>query len=169
MVWELFKLFNDSSFINIWYWLFLSFTWSRVTYWTLGVPFHHARFAVMRKGKYMTEFETLVNINVDRYVEVFDQFGPVIVAIGAFIIAILASLGFGYGIELMQAGFLMLTPLILLSAFTMRYAYRLHRDPLEGMSLYRSYCMHRRIKQIFGVLVLIVVSVWTAFRLVMGG
>lgn len=161
---EALRLLEISSFFNVWYWLFLAFVWSRATYWTLGVPLHDARLAVQRDGRYMAEFETMMAINAGRYTEVFDQFGTPLVAMGAFFLAGMATLGFGFDIELVQAGFLLIAPIAVANAYTLAFAYRIQRIGLTGPGLFQAYSIHRRVKQIFGFLTLILVAIWTVYR-----
>lgn len=164
MTLELFQLLEISSFLNIWYWGFLAVAWSRATYWTLGVPFHDARLAVQRNGRYMTEFETLLEVNMSRYIEVFDEFGIPMMALASFGLATLGTLGFVFGMELMQAIFLLLAPLMIASLLSLRFAYRVKRRKITGEALYRAYCAHRRWKQLFGALVLMVIALWAVVR-----
>lgn len=163
---EALRLLDISSFLNIWYWLIFSLAWSRATYWTLGVGFHDARLAATRQGRYMTEFETLITINVSRHTEIFDQLGWILLGLVGFFLATMGTLGFGFRYEIMQASFLLLAPLTLATLFSIRFAYRLRKTPLSGMVLYRAICIHRRIKQIFGALTMMFVALWSVFRLI---
>ncbi|GHA41525.1 hypothetical protein GCM10008927_02350 [Amylibacter ulvae] len=159
------QILELKSFFNIWYWLFLAFIWSRATYFTLGVPLHDARLGHEREGVYMHDFEELMRINTGHTVEAFDQYGVAVMAVIAFLLASAATLGFGFRMEIMQAIFLLMAPLTGATLFSVRFAYRIQAEKITGQSLYTAYVVHRRIKQIFGMLSMIVTSVWAGIRI----
>lgn len=164
---DLARILELESFLNVWFWLFLAYAWSRATYFSLGVPFHEARMAYDREGKYMTDFETLMRINVEHYTEMFDQYGPFLIAILAFFLATIATLGFGFKYQIMQATFALVLPLSIATLFSLRFAYRLRSSEIRGIALCRAYFMHRRLKQILGFMTLIIMAFWTGVRIML--
>lgn len=159
------KILETESFLNVWFWLFLAYAWSRATYFTLGVPFHEARLAMEREGKYMTDFETLMRISIEHYTEMFDEYGTVLIAMLAFFLATIATLGFGFRYQIMQASFVLLLPLAIAALFSLRFAYRMRRANPKGVTLCRAYFLHRRLKQILGVMTMVVLAFWIGIRI----
>lgn len=161
---DLARVLETESFLNVWFWLFLAVSWSRTTYSTLGVPFHDARLAYHREGKYQTDFELVMRVAVDHYTEMFDQYGPYLIGLMGFILATVATLGFTFKYQIMQASFGLLLPLCIATLFSVRFAYQLRNAPLKGRALCRAYFFHRRLKQILGAMTLVIIAVWTTVR-----
>ncbi len=156
------ELFRTKSFDNIWYWLLLAVSWSLVTHWTMGVGNQDAREARDKGGKYLSNFETLVGIYCDRTREGVEKYGPSVVLVMTFVLAMFATLGFWFWILFAQAMFLLLFPLCLTVLASVFFANRQVRNPLAGQELIKRYRRLRLLKQTIGVFAICTTSFWGA-------
>lgn len=156
------ELFRTKSFDNIWYWMLLAVSWSLVTHWTMGVGNQDAREARDKGGKYLSNFETLVGIHCERTRESVERYGPSVVLVISFVLAMLATLGFWFWILFAQALFLLLFPLCLTTLASIMFANRQMREPLAGRELIRRYGKLRLLKQTIGVFAICTTSFWGA-------
>ncbi len=154
------EVIGSRSFASVWYWIVFALVWTRTTHWTLGVPYEDARLGRRLGGQHQTDFETLIEINVRKTLAVFDNHNVIYTAFAAFFLATIFVLGFYFGIQFMQAGFLLIFPLALVGIFSIRLAHHLEQSPLHGPDLYRAYVMHRRIKQMVGAVAIMFSAFW---------
>jgi hypothetical protein len=163
MDFDLARLLSTSSFDNFWYWLMIAVSWSRTTYFTLGAGMHDVREAVRNGGQDMIDAEHLIGINARRLTRSFDDYGVWLIAIGMFLMATIATLGFGFSFELMQAATLFLIGMIFAFLLTLRFAYRIRSKSLSGEALCKAYFKHRTAKQFIGMSMIFVISFYGAF------
>lgn len=154
------EVIGARSFASVWYWIVFALIWTRTTHWTLGVPYEDARMGRKLGGQFQRDFETMIEINVRKTINVFDSHNVFFTAVAAFMLATVFMLGFYFKIQFMQAGFLLMFPLTIVGTLSLRLAHHLHDDPLEGVDLYRAYVIHRRIKQLIGAVAIIFSSFW---------
>ncbi|MCP5074685.1 MAG: component of SufBCD complex [Rhodobacteraceae bacterium] len=154
------EVIGSRSFASVWYWIVFALVWTRTTHWTLGVPYEDARLGRKLGGQYQVDFETMIQINTKKTLDVFDSHNVFFTAIAAFLLATIFTLGFWFRIQFMQAGFLLLFPVSLVGLLSIRLAHILEANPLHGEDLYRAYVLHRRIKQLIGAIAIMFAAFW---------
>ncbi|MCP5088438.1 MAG: component of SufBCD complex [Rhodobacteraceae bacterium] len=154
------EVIGSRSFASVWYWIVFALVWTRTTHWTLGVPYEDARMGRKHGGQYQVDFETVLEINTRKTLEVFDNHNIILTALAAFFLTTIFTLGFLFRIQFMQAGFLLLFPLSLVGLLSIRLAHSLTARPLHGEELYKAYVLHRRIKQLIGAVAIMFSAFW---------
>ncbi|SEH61358.1 hypothetical protein [Paracoccus alkenifer] len=124
----LIAILDTRSFASMWYWLLLAIAWSRATRGALGIPPDLIR-ANRRKPAGDEPPEALrlldwVSLVAPRW-RVAPGDGMMLVGAGAFLLTLLAGLGFRHGLETAQALFLLIAPLLWLAVLRVRLARRL--------------------------------------------
>nr|WP_081535906.1 component of SufBCD complex [Rhodovulum sp. P5] len=152
------------SFSNLWYWIALAVLWSTASHWILGVPYDLVQRARRHGGQAAQDVADLVQINARRYLMILRVSGLWMAGMTGFGLSVLAVLGFGYGLELCQAVFLLVAPLALVALRTIRTARRLERDGPEGEALYRLLRWHRLGVQVTGVVAIFVTAIWGTWQ-----
>lgn len=154
------EVIGSRSFTSIWYWIVYALVWTRTTHVTLGAAYEDARLASVHGGQHQVDFEATIDIARRKSVTMFEAYGVYAVAMGSFLLAMIFVLGFGYDIQFMQAGFLLIFPLAVVSALSVQLAYRLTKTPCTGPELYSTYIWHRRAKQGIGAISILISSFW---------
>jgi hypothetical protein len=154
------EVIGTRSFTSVWYWIVFAVVWGRATHWTLGVPYEDARLARKLGGEFQRDFEILLELHIRKTLRVFNEHGALLVALATFSLAMFGTLGFGFNLHFMQAGFLLVFPMALVNALTIKLAYRLAADPPDSGQLYRIYVRHRRVKQLIGAISILITSFW---------
>ncbi|MEM7438411.1 MAG: component of SufBCD complex [Pseudomonadota bacterium] len=144
------EVIGSRSFASIWYWIVYALLWTRATHWTLGVPYEDARNAIVHGDQHMIDFETQMEINTRKRMAVFNAYPVIAVGAIAFLLATVFMLGFSFGIQFMQASFLLAFPLTIVTVLSLRLATVVDAKGLRGSDLYRAYVWHRRTKQAIG-------------------
>lgn len=154
------SLVDVRSFASLWYWLALAVLWSVTAHWIMGVPFDMVWRA--RKGgpEAMADLETMVRISVARHALFRGTSGAIFLGVVACVLTMLALLGFLYRIEVCQAFFLMLFPLVLVIWLRMAVIGRITRQGLSGDALCRRLSLHRIAVQAIGIVAIVVTSLW---------
>jgi hypothetical protein len=83
-----------------------------------------------------------------------------ILGIGSFLLALLATLGFYYGIEFAQAVFLLVGPMAIIGTMTVATAKRIQRDGLKGDALRKRIFLHRLAIQGLGTVMIFITALW---------
>lgn len=104
-------LIDLRSFSNVWYWLFLGVTWSRILNQPLGIPIDLIRAARGEDDAARDRLAVLTEIMVQRYLDHRQGLGVVLVAGWAFVLSALVILSVGYGLEIAQALLILVFPL----------------------------------------------------------
>ncbi|MEM6618844.1 MAG: component of SufBCD complex [Pseudomonadota bacterium] len=154
------EVIGSRSFASIWYWIVFALLWTRTTHWTLGVPYEDARSAALAGGQHARDFEVMMEIAARKRLVIIESSPTAIVGLGAFLLATVFMLGFWFGIQFMQATFLLVFPLTLVTTMSVRLAQRVHYGGLRGATLYRAYVWHRRIKQVIGAVAIFFAAFW---------
>lgn len=154
------EVIGSRSFASIWYWIVYALLWTRATHWTLGVPYEDARNAIVLGGQHMVDFEAQMDINVRKRTALYREHPAILVAVVAFLLATVFWLGFGFRIQFMQATFLLIFPLTIVSLLSVNLALRLERTGARGEELYRVYVWHRRAKQVIGAIAIFASAFW---------
>ncbi len=142
---------DTKSLWSLWYWITLTVAWSMTSHWTLGVPFDAIIRADRKGGEFAEQCEMLIQINVSRLIYYFDVGGYYFSGFIGFVLAALATAGFGLGSEFSIAIFMLLAPLVLVAAFSVRLAYKIRANGWEGEVLRRKLRWRRLWNQLIGV------------------
>ncbi len=154
------EVIGSRSFASIWYWIVFAVVWTRTTHWTLGVPYEDARNARALGGQHATDFELQIEINVRKTLIMFESHSVFFTACAAFLLGTVFTLGFYFNIQLMQAVFLLVFPLSIVSALSIHLAQRMRDENLQGDALFKAYVWHRRLKQGIGAFSIFFAAFW---------
>jgi len=166
---DLASILSSPSFGSFWYWLGVAVSWSQTTHFSLGVGFHDIRDAVKNGGQDMQDVEDILSINARRLTNIMQRYGAILTAIGTFLFASMATLGFLFDFELMQAMTLLIVGLVAAFALAVRFAQRITTQQLRGSELCNGFKSLRTKKQIIGICMIIIISFYAAFTLAMRG
>ena len=159
-----FSLIETTSFMNVWYWIMTVVAWSMTAHWTMGVPYDALRQAEKRGGEFAEHCDLQAHINARRLIYYFDRGGPYFITFVAFVLALIGGWGFFQGYELAQAIFLLAAPLLLTAVFSVRLAYRIKNEVLEGENLRKALRKRRIWNQSIGTIAIILASVATVYH-----
>lgn len=154
------EVIRSRSFTSIWYWIVFALVWTRTTHWTLGVPYEDARNAHDLGGQYATDFEIKIEINIRKTLNVFEGHRVFFTAFVAFLFGTVFTLGFYFSLQMMQAVFLLVFPLMIVSVLSIHLAQRMRDERLHGEALFLAYVWHRRIKQGIGAFSIFFAAFW---------
>lgn len=157
---SIFELIDLRSFSNLWFWIVLAVLWSTTSHWVLGVPFDMVARARRKGGDAAQDLHDLVGINTRRMLYIADVSGLWLIGFMAFTFTVLVVLGFVYRVEFAQAVFLLMAPMALVGALSLRTARRITELGLEGEDLYRRLSRHRVIVQAIGMVSIFITSLW---------
>jgi hypothetical protein len=161
---SIFELIDLRSFSNLWYWIALAVTWSMTSHWVLGVPFDMITRARRQGGTAQSDLETMIHINVVRLIYIADVSGVWLAGFTGFGLTVLAVLGFYYTVEFAQALFLILAPISIVGALSLRAARHILDDHGSGDALYRLLRRHRILVQMIGMVSIFVTSMWGMYQ-----
>lgn len=166
MDWQtiVFEVIDMRSFSNLWYWIALAVMWSSASHWVLGVPFDMVSRARRHGGPAMRDLQAMTQINANRLLYIAGVSGLILMAVGSFVLTMLVVLGFGYGVEFAQAVFLLLLPMSLVFALSIRAARRLSAQELEDEALCKALVRHRIVIQVIGMISIFVTALWGMFQ-----
>jgi len=143
--------FAAASFQSVWYWALHLVVWTLACYRTLGVPLdmlHRARTAPAIAGR----VDLLAQLSAARIGGVHDLLGVPLAALAGFVLATLFVVGFGLGIETMQAALLILLPLAVIGYSKLRLALAVRRRGLAGTELVLALARRRVWHQFIAIL-----------------
>ena len=161
---SIFELIDLRSFSNLWYWIALAVTWSMTSHWVLGVPFDMITRARRQGGTAQSDLETMVHINVARLIYIADVSGVWLAGFVGFGLTVLAVLGFFYAVEFAQALFLILAPISIVGALSLRAARHVLDGHGSGDALFRLLRRHRVLVQVIGMFSIFVTSMWGMYQ-----
>lgn len=161
-----FSLIELTSFMNIWYWIVTVVAWSMTAHWTMGVPYDALRQAERRGGEFAEYCDLQAHINARRLIYYFDRGGPYFIAFVGFMLALIGGWGFYQGYELAQAIFVLAAPLMLTSVFSVRLAYRIKDEVLEGEALRKALRRRRIWNQIIGMVAIMLAAAATIYHFI---
>jgi hypothetical protein len=157
---SVFELIDMRSFSNLWYWIALAVIWSTSSHWVLGVPYDMVTRAKRQGGETEADLQTMVRINVTRLLWIASVSGLWLLGIVFFLLTVLAGLGFFYNVEFAQAVFLILAPMTIVGALSLRTAQKVQRSGVAVPELYRQMLRHRMTTQGIGMVSIFVTSMW---------
>lgn len=143
--------FNTVSFLSIWYWALTVLVWTLATQRALGVP-HDMLLRAARLPEVAERVETLAHITAERVDGVARGAGVLLAALAGFGLAMLATLGFIFQIEIARALVPLALPLCLVAGLTARLAARVRTERLRGEPLRQALARHRAWTQGIAVL-----------------
>jgi hypothetical protein len=160
----IFDLIDMRSFSNLWYWIALAVFWSSTSHWVLGVPFDLVLRARRRGGAAADDLRDLLRINTTRLLLIWREAGLALTLAGSFVLSALATLGFAYAVEFCQAVLLLLAPMTLVTAMSLRAARRISAllaaaDTSPEM-LVATLTRHRLKVQLIGMLSITITAFW---------
>ena len=154
----LFDLFRYESFFSVWYWVLTVVVWALVCQRTLGVP-HDMVLRAARRPEVAARVDALARIGADRTAGVGDALGAPMAAAAGFGLAVLAVLGFHFGLEAAKASFLLLFPLAIVAVGAVRAARQVRGAGLTGAALQRVLGRRRTANQVIAILAIVAAAI----------
>jgi hypothetical protein len=156
---NLYSMMRFDSFFNVWYWVATTVIWVLVCWRTLGVP-HSVVLAAARDDAAAADEAAAIALHSARRLEALRHgLAPVLAALAGFGLAVLAVLGFGLGVEVALAAFMLLFPLALVGLATLGLARDVARGELRGGALWRGLGRRRMWNQIVAVLSMLAAAI----------
>jgi len=146
------------SFSNLWYWIVLAILWSSMSHWVLGIPFHLVQRARQGHEDSLRDLQSLAEINCRRILDFAALSGTAMVGASAFVLTSLAVLGWGYRVEFCQAVILLLAPMILVAALSVRTARKMRAAEYDDVAARLR--RHRLLVQGIGIVFIFVTAMW---------
>jgi len=159
-----FYLIETTSYWNVWYWIVTVVAWSMTAHWTLGVPYDAIRQADRKGGDFAEHCDLQAHINARRLIYYFDRGGPYFIGFVAFVLALIGGWGFYQGFEMAQAFFLLAAPLVFSSLFTIRLAYRIKEEALQGEDLRKALRRRRIWNQFIGMVAITITAIFAVYH-----
>lgn len=166
MDWQtiVFEVIDMRSFSNLWYWIALAVTWSSASHWVLGVPYDMVGRARKYGGQAAEDLNDMVRVNINRMLYIAGISGLILVAVVCFTLTALVLLGFLYRVEFAQAVFLLVFPLSIVFALSVRAARRIAATGLTDEALCVALTRHRVWVQVIGMVSIFVTALWGMFQ-----
>ncbi|MEM9431196.1 MAG: hypothetical protein AAGA32_17095 [Pseudomonadota bacterium] len=164
---DLRRLMDLDSIWTLWFWIMHIMAWSLTSHFTLGVPYDVVVQANRERdedGPWTQHCEAMIRASVFRLVTVFDQLGPAIVGIWAFMLGSISSFAILYDHEFSVALLTLFVPLTLVYSVTVMRARAIARNGLTGQPLRNAVRSLRIWNQFCGMLGLILAAaaaIWT--------
>ena len=110
------------------------------------------------------DLHDMTRVNINRILYIFDTSGLWIALFGSALITVLFLGGFLYDIEFAQAVILMLFPVSILAALSVRASRRIRREELEREDLIKCLLRHRLATQFIGVISIFVTALYGMYK-----
>jgi hypothetical protein len=146
------------AFSTVWYWLALAALWTAATHWIVGVPYDIVRRAIRGDGQAAADLDVLARLHARRLSAAWAGAGWPPVAAASFGLTVVATLGFGYGLELAQGAFLLLLPAAGVAWLNLATARRIEGADL--VTIVHLLHRHRRIVQLTAASSILLTSMW---------
>lgn len=157
-------LIDARSFPSLWYWVTLAVMWFLVGRRVVGVPVDVIGRAHPDRFDSMAELDEVARLGAGRLVRRHAEIGVVVVAGVFFLLTSLAITGFGYGIELGQAVFLLALPLSLVRGLELVTARKIAARRLSGEALRSALIWQRFRVQCLGLVFITATALWGMWR-----
>lgn len=154
----MFALFRTESFFSLWYWVLTVTVWVVVCQRTLGVP-HDMVLRGERLPEVARRVDLLARIGAERLAGLGATLGAPLAAAGGFGLAALAGLGYGWGMEVAKAAFVLLAPLSAVTVGGFELARDVVAEDLSGAPLRRRLARRRAINQWIAILAILAAAV----------
>jgi hypothetical protein len=148
------------SFSNLWYWIALAVFWSSTSHFVLGVPYDMVMRARRFGGEEEADVDILAHVQIRRMLRVAEQGGAYFVVVAAFILSMLITCAFYYGMEFAQAVFCLYFPLLIIIGITIWSARKISRLELTGPALHKQLLVTRLMIQGLGILGILLTALW---------
>lgn len=152
------------SFSNLWYWIALAVLWSTTSHYVLGVPFDLAQKAVKAGGKKMDDVEVLINININRILNIAEVSGLFMAGLVSAVLTTLFALGVFYDVEFAQAIFLMALPMSIIWLMSINTAMKIRAEKPTGQALFFTLKRHRFVTQLIGMFSIFITAMWGMYQ-----
>lgn len=153
-----FELIDPRSFSNLWFWIMLAVFWSTASHYVLGVPFDMVSRAAKHGGQAEQDLEDLVRINANRLTYIADEAGIWLTVFASFLVTGLVMTGFVYDVEFCQALSLVMVPMLIIFALSIRNARRTRG--VTGEALRKILKGQRLAIQLLGMVSILITSMW---------
>ncbi|WP_146159686.1 hypothetical protein [Rhodovulum imhoffii] len=150
------QFLETSSFSTPWYWAAMALMWWRAGAQVLGVP----RNVI---GRHPDEARARLDSALDRLRRQGAASGVWLAAGGGFAVALVGVLGFGGGLELLQALFFLLVPMWLAWLMDLSAAHLFACRMPEGRALRRALWRHRLYVQTVATVFVVLAVLWAMF------
>jgi hypothetical protein len=158
-------LINMRSFGNLWYWILLALVWSSAGQRVLGAPWDMVlRARKTEDDATVADVAQLIRIHVDRRLRIMQESGLVVAGLAAFVLTSLLLLAFVYDIEFAQAVVLLVFPLMLVSALSLRTARIMCDRDLDRLALVKAAQRLRLQVQLIGMVSIFVTALWGMYQ-----
>jgi len=153
------------SFSNLWYWIGLAVLWSTVSHWVMGVP-HDMLIRARREGsgQAMDDLHDLVRVNSNRISYIATVSGSWLFLIGSAGLTFLALTAFVYDVEISQAVFFLMAPMMILWFMTARMANVIRKNGHRDQELVKRLIRHRMATQMLGVVSIFVTAMFGMYK-----
>lgn len=152
----IFQVIDTRSFSSIWYWIIVAITWSTATTWVMGVPSDMIHRARREGGQAAVDVTDMVRIFVNRQRSIAAMAGLWLAGLGCFLLTVLLTLGFFYGVEMAQAIFLIALPLTFVGAMTTSNVGLIAATDPQGEDLFTLLLRQRLWTQAIGMVAIFV-------------
>lgn len=160
----LFDTIDMRSFSNVWYWIAIVVLWSSMSHWVLGVPFDLIMRAKRHGGDAEQDLIDIVRVNVNRLLTIVRASGTWLLGLVCFLVSSLFLMAVLYRIELAQAILLMVVPVCIVGALSLKTAQRIERDAADVEMLYKMLASHRLWTQIIGMIAIFITALYGMFH-----
>lgn len=152
------------SFSNLWFWIVLAVLWSTASHWVMGIPYDMVVRARRAGGQAAQDLEDITRVYVNRLLYISEVSGLWLLGCTCFLMSGLAMLGFVYDVEFAQAVFLLMLPMSVVGALSLRTARQISERGLMGEALGKRLLRHRLHTQMIGTLSIFVTALWGMYQ-----
>lgn len=142
-------MFETSTFLSIWYWIFTAFFWSLISNWTFGVSIW-ALDRAKNSDEERALTATLVRGSIARTVRALEHPPLLHWTFQAFVFGALATLAVLRDSEIAQGMLFLAVPMMGLEIWRRRISIRLSKADLSDDALLARVARIRRVKQVVG-------------------
>ena len=128
------------TFSSVWYWIAVAVVWATVSQRPMGVPYDMVWRAQRKATGARAALDAVARGLAHRLVSGMSRGGPFVVAFGSAVLTALLLLAFVYGLEFAQGLLLIVLPVALVGALSIRTARQIDRggDPVRHLRRLRS-------------------------------
>ncbi len=156
------------SFSTLWYWIAVAAFWAWATRQVMGVP-HDVVARARRGADQMQQLEIWAQMQARRLAYFWQRGQIFIVAIAGSTLGLTTVLAFGYGMELAQALWFVLAPMVVISAMSVRLAIRVLGEDGHGNALLRVMFRFRIYTQVLSFVFIFANVIFAFFQMLTQG
>lgn len=169
------ELIDPRAVSSLWFWVVLVGMWIRVLTNVMGVPvdvLHRAQQSIAQQDLEAdpedqdpgADVIDLARIYASRVLLVWQEARLLQILLGSFILSSLLILGFAYGVELAQAGFMVLAPLAAVFALRVQTALQMQAENPELARLLDILRTHALRLRVLGWSAITLTVIWAILR-----